>query len=139
MANSQLSEELNRLLYSLRPKPGESDLSLGEHMIMTAIRQSRHEFPEGITPSVLAERLGLSRPAITPQLNGLERKGRILREADPKDRRRILVRPSQDCGQFREGRLAKIEARLSVLNPQEQETLLALLRKLNPADAGRES
>lgn len=47
---------------------------------------------EDITPSRLAELTGLTSGAITGVLDRLERRGFVRREADPNDRRRVVVR-----------------------------------------------
>ena len=51
---------------------------------------------EEITPSRLAELTGLTSGAITGVLDRLERRGFVRREADPTDRRRVVVRVDPD-------------------------------------------
>ena len=47
----------------------------------------------GLTPGRLAELTGLTTAAVTTILDRLEHAGFVRRERDPKDRRKILVRP----------------------------------------------
>lgn len=47
--------------------------------------------PEGIEPSVIAEKLSLQRQMVTYIINGLEKKGYLSRDLHPTDKRRILL------------------------------------------------
>lgn len=58
---------------------------------------------EDVTPGRLAELMGLTTGAATGILDRLERAGYVRREADPSDRRRVLVRPDPE-------RMAELEA-----------------------------
>ena len=46
---------------------------------------------QATTPSQLGKVLQISRPAVTAQLNRLEKMGYIQRAADPRDKRRVQV------------------------------------------------
>lgn len=48
---------------------------------------------EDVTPGLLAARTGLTTGAITGVVDRIQRKGYIVRERDPADRRRIFLRP----------------------------------------------
>lgn len=48
-------------------------------------------YPRGVMPSVISDKLGLSRARITNILNSLRQKGMVELENDPNDRRRILA------------------------------------------------
>ncbi|HEY3008628.1 MAG TPA: MarR family transcriptional regulator [Micromonosporaceae bacterium] len=50
---------------------------------------------ESATPGLLAERLGLTTGSVTAMLDRLERLGYLTRSADPADRRRVIVRPTE--------------------------------------------
>jgi len=133
MHENELSEEMHRLMYTLRPKPGEGDgnLSMGEITLLIALKHNRHEHPEGLNPSKLSELLGISRPAITPLLTSLEEKGYVERAFDPEDRRQILIRALHKHGPEHDKQKGKFRAVLEVLDETEKENLLAILRKLN--------
>lgn len=47
--------------------------------------------PEGLAPSAMADRAGVTRGTITGLLDGLERDGFVRRAPDPEDRRALLV------------------------------------------------
>jgi DNA-binding MarR family transcriptional regulator len=49
----------------------------------------------GATPGYLADALGLTSGSVTVMLDRLEKLGYIERRPDPADRRRVMVRPSQ--------------------------------------------
>ena len=56
-------------------------------------------FDEGPAPAGrLAELTGLTTGAVTRMIDRLERAGYVRREPDPRDRRRVIVRPLPDRG-----------------------------------------
>lgn len=52
--------------------------------------------PDGLGPSLLADRAGVTRGTITGLLDGLEREGLVRRAPAPDDRRALLVRLTPD-------------------------------------------
>ena len=66
----------------------EHHLSMGKFMLLMLLRCSG----DGLTPSECADRAGVTRGTITGLLNGLERVHLIERLAHPSDRRRTIVR-----------------------------------------------
>ena len=67
------------------------DLSLNSFQIMTLLMRN----PEGIEPSLIAEKLGILRQALAPLLNALEKRGFITRRERNDDHRskRIVITP----------------------------------------------
>ena len=59
---------------------------------MTSMMQLARVKDEGLTPSALADKLGVTRATITGLLDGLEREGGIERAPNPQDRRSHVVR-----------------------------------------------
>ncbi|MFN8474640.1 MAG: MarR family transcriptional regulator [Anaerolineae bacterium] len=55
-----------------------------------------HRSPDGLTAGQLARLTGLTTGAITGIIDRLEKAGFARREADPHDRRRVIVRPAPD-------------------------------------------
>lgn len=49
-----------------------------------------------LTPSMLADRIGIDRMSVSRSLSALERRDRISRRADPNDGRQVLVRATAD-------------------------------------------
>ena len=57
---------------------------------------------EGLTQEELARELNVNKSSVTRQLAALEEKGYIRREADPADRRSLLVYPTDKANGLRE-------------------------------------
>lgn len=55
-----------------------------------------HMRPEGIEPAVVADYLGVPRQTMTSTLDALERRGIIERNAHPTDRRRKVIKLTQE-------------------------------------------
>jgi DNA-binding MarR family transcriptional regulator len=105
-------------------------LNRGEAEVLIKLRQAE----DGLSPGYLADRLMLSTGAMTNRLDGLERAGLILRDADPDDRRASIVRLT-DRGVDLIGsvisEIGKMEFEaLSVLSAAELKKLNDLLRKV---------
>jgi DNA-binding MarR family transcriptional regulator len=90
--------------------------------------------PYSASPSQLADMLGLTRGALSARLGPLEEAGLITRANDAADRRRVHVRLTPAGYQAFEQHASSEEqgegALLSVLTPEEKQTLADLLRKL---------
>jgi DNA-binding MarR family transcriptional regulator len=90
--------------------------------------------PYELSPSALADLLGLTRGALSARLAGLEERGLVVREVDAGDRRRVRVRLTAAGRKALDAQLdaeGNTEDRLlSALNERELRTLAALLRKL---------
>ncbi|MGW7205748.1 MarR family winged helix-turn-helix transcriptional regulator [Streptomyces sp. NPDC054837] len=103
-----------------------------QYKVLLALR--RHGPPYTASPSELADRLGLTRGALSARLAPLEEAGLIGRTHESADRRRVLVRLT-DAGYaaFEQHAAAEEEdevALLAALTAEEQRTLADLLRKL---------
>jgi DNA-binding MarR family transcriptional regulator len=90
--------------------------------------------PYAASPSQLADLLGLTRGALSARLGPLEAAGLINRATDAADRRRVHVRLTPAGYHAFEQHASSEEqgegALLSVLTPEEKQTLADLLRKL---------
>jgi DNA-binding MarR family transcriptional regulator len=90
--------------------------------------------PYAASPSQLADMLGLTRGALSARLGPLEEAGLITRTNDAADRRRVHVRLTAAGYHAFEQHASSEEKResalLSVLTPEEMQTLADLLRKL---------
>jgi DNA-binding MarR family transcriptional regulator len=102
-AHQQLHRTDMRALAALMDAPGTGD--------------------DGLSPGRLGTRLGLSSPATTALVDRLERAGHVTRERDPRDRRVVIVRITEQA--LREG---------SALYTPLQASLLRALQQLDPAD-----
>jgi len=107
-------------------------LNKGEFKVLTALRQR----PPGyaMSPGALGECFLLSSGAMTNRLDRLEEAGFVVREADPDDRRALLVRLTPaGLAKIDEAVNAEIDREVEVvsaLSVAEQKRLNALLRKL---------
>lgn len=63
------------------------DSMRGEHFVLNYV--SEHE--GNVIPSDISNEMGISSARIAAALNGLEKKGLVIRSIDPQDRRRILI------------------------------------------------
>src|SRR4051794_130749 len=77
----------HHLVLQLEEQLGKFDLTLGRWCLLVALRSSGR----AMLPSELSDDLTVTRANISNLLSGLEQAGRIQRELDPTNRRRILV------------------------------------------------
>lgn len=82
----------------------------------------------------LAEHLCVTSGAVTQFIDDLVEKKLLIREQDPKDRRSVRVRLSEDnreaFGEFKDHYIQSILPRFDKLTMEEMNTLLQLLEKI---------
>ena len=93
---------------------------------------------EPLEPSVIAERVLITRGSMTSILDTLEKRGLITRVAHPDDRRRLLVEVTKDAQAIIDELLPSLHARereviSSALSTSEQRELLRLIAKVQHA------
>ncbi len=120
------------LTQTRRTALADGSLEHGHFKILLALRRGGP--PYEASPSELAERLGLTRGALSARLAPLEEAGLIARAGEHTDRRRVRVRLTP-AGDEAFERHATSEndgeaALLAPLTPAERRTLADLLRKL---------
>lgn len=131
MFYDELLIELFRLLFWLKPKNKNNEFSLVEVMTLTVLYKNQCDSKEDMLPSKLSKELGLSRSALSPILNELERKGCIQRVLDEKDRRQIIVQLKMNPNKFMSKRKNEIIKMLTVLSDDETKQLYEYLKKMN--------
>lgn len=109
-----------------------ADLSIEDFKTLHALMVQPH--PVEATPAQLAEASHVSRAGMTSRLDRLVESGLVTREVDPRDRRRIVVRPTRAGREawdtyVHEG-MAREQHLLHALTPRELEQLNGLLRKV---------
>lgn len=110
----------------------EGDAVLWQYKTLLMLR--RQGAPYQLSPSRLADILGLTRGAVSARLSSLEDRGLVRRTHDVHDRRRVTVELTNEGHRAVEAMLGEEERReqavLSVLTPAERERLAGLLRKV---------
>lgn len=108
------------------------ELSYGDFDVLNTLR--RRNDPHGTNPGELARSALITTGAMTSRLDRLEQRGLIARQADPNDRRGVLIRLTVTGRRFAERAvravLAADEAFLAPLSGRQRETLAAALRAL---------
>lgn len=123
---AHLEQRLNRFL---------GDRGLQQNRFFTLLLLSRN--PDGLTPSALAERLGVSKPTITGLLQRMERDGLARRAPSPVSRRESIIQLTKEGERLLAGTLPEHYRRVSLvmdqLTPGDHATLTAILQKIPSA------
>ena len=110
---------------------GRYNLSQGRFLILVVMNRQPEE---RTSPSVLAEKIGVTRATMTRLIDGLERDGLIRRTPHKKDRRRQEINLSSRGRTLLEEILpdywSRIDTLMQGLNETEQQTMLTLLAKV---------
>ncbi|MGW1886624.1 MarR family winged helix-turn-helix transcriptional regulator [Streptomyces sp. NPDC001970] len=127
---ARLTEEL--LEDQLRRHEGRAIANVGDFDLLQTLRRTGP--PYGLTPGQLKQSLIVSSAGLSGRLNRLEREGWINRTTSPDDRRSSLVSLTEqgrkDFDRCIEGQVALEQKLLSVLEPEERDTVARALRKL---------
>ncbi|MGE5505539.1 MAG: MarR family winged helix-turn-helix transcriptional regulator [Actinomycetota bacterium] len=95
----------------------------------------------GLTPSALAEAMGVDRSAIVKVVDQLERRGLIAREPSPHDGRShclpLTTKGRAELARMEALVLAHEEDFTKVLTPEERQVLIGLLARLHLRNEGR--
>ncbi|MGD8416245.1 MAG: MarR family transcriptional regulator [Pseudomonadales bacterium] len=126
----QLLRVSKRLLTHFLEQFTADGISPGKYSVMTELLAAG----EPVSPSWLAERIGVRRPTITGLLDGLDRQGFVARTFDEQDRRRVSVALTAQGRRFIRGLLPGQFERMAevvrVLEPEERQRLRRILDKL---------
>jgi DNA-binding MarR family transcriptional regulator len=106
-------------------------LTRGEYDLLATLR--REGPPYRLTPKELTDSLMLTSGGMTNRIDRLEEAGLVVRQPDPRDRRGVLVALTPAGRERLDAALPAVLAiqdqLLAGLTPEEQETLVPLLRK----------
>ena len=101
----------------------------------TVLRRLFHHESGSMTPADLADKIPVTRAAMTASLDGLERIGYVARSPHPTDRRMICVSLTPKGREYLERSLPKhyqlISEVFSTLSASERAAMITLYRKLN--------
>ena len=107
-------------------------LSQGRFLTLIVMNRTPNK---AISPSVLAEKVGVKRATMTGLLDGLERKGLVERIAHPEDRRKLGIRLTNKGRQLLDemlpGYYDHIGKLMANLSEKERQSLGLLLGKVN--------
>lgn len=113
-------------------------LALWQFDVLAALRRSGP--PHQLSPTDLLQAVTLSSGAMTNRIDRLEAAGYVVREADPDDRRGVLIRLTEQgiavADRAIGPRMAQALESCGVLSEQEFDTLSNLLRVLLAAQEG---
>jgi MarR family transcriptional repressor of emrRAB len=119
------------MLAALEKILGRYGLSQGRFLTLIVLNRDPEE---EVTPSDLAERVGVTRATMTGLLDTLTKDGWIERVQHNEDRRRVVVRLTTDglkhLGRMLPGYYREISMIMEGLNEQEHETLVTVLSKV---------
>jgi DNA-binding MarR family transcriptional regulator len=111
------------------------NLKMSEYDVLTALR--RQGQPYQLTATELAHESLLSNGAMTHRIDRLEQRGFVEREADPDDRRGVLVRLTQAGRELvdkaLEARLHLADVQIAALTLEERQAVSSSLRKVMAA------
>jgi DNA-binding MarR family transcriptional regulator len=106
-------------------------MSQGKFTVLMILNR---EPEQGVNPSELAERAGVTRATMTGLLDGLEREKLISRQGDRADRRRAVVRLTPTAIEFLKGMLpdyyTSLHELMADLTEADKEQLTGLLMKI---------
>ena len=108
------------------------NISQGRFMVLMLL--DRHSHGEGVSPSEIADQLGVTRATVTGLLDGLEKETLISREMHPDDRRAFCIELTPKGREFLStmlpGHYRRIAGLMAHLNSAEQKQLVKLLSKV---------
>jgi len=128
----RMSHILNRARREDAAAFADSELSLEDYKTLHALMVQ--PFPTEATPAQLAEATNVTRAAMTSRLDRLVKAELVTREVEPRDRRRVMVRPTAAgraaWSEHIFAGMARDQRMLSALSHEELLQLNALLRKV---------
>jgi len=111
---------------------GKHGLSLGRFLTLIVLNRTPEK---AISPSTLAEKVGVKRATMTGLLDGLEQKELLKRLAHPEDRRKVSIRLTDSGQQILDEMLPDYYSRIAKLmenlTKNERQNLIFLLEKID--------
>lgn len=114
-------------------------LAVGESPVLQYLSDNQEEF----NPSTLADKLGYTRPRMTRILDALVAKGYVSRRNDDHDRRKVLVRVTEEGVEHAkrqgDGSVAAVASQLQALGGENAAELVSVLEKAYSITYDREN
>ena len=114
-------------------------LAVGESPVLQYLSDNQREF----NPSTLADKLGYTRPRMTRILDSLVAKGYVSRRNDEHDRRKVLVRVTEEgiehAKRQGDGSVAAVASQLQALGGENVAELVSVLEKAYSITYDREN
>ena len=124
----QASEEIRANIGDVIER--EYQISEGKLRVLIVL----HQNPDGIAPSVLADKTGVTRATISVMTSRMARDGLVEIESDTKDKRGKILRLSEHgrayLNQILPNHYLRISRLMGKLNREEQDEVIRLLQKL---------
>jgi DNA-binding MarR family transcriptional regulator len=134
MSGGVLMRAGSDMLTALEKILGRYGLSQGRFLTLSVLNRDPEE---EISPSDLAERVGVTRATMTGLLDTLARDGWIERVQHNEDRRRVVVRLTSEglehLGKMLPGYFREVSRLTAGLSEQEHQTLINILGKVREA------
>lgn len=129
----ELAEKLFSRLECRHPRPPRADMEAALRGEMAVLRLL-YEETYSMTAGEISRRLAMKTPRIAAVLNALEKKNLIVRQADTKDKRRVLVTITQEgrvlCREKREQAVSDMAELLFALGMEDAQHLLRITAKM---------
>jgi DNA-binding MarR family transcriptional regulator len=128
------TEVIHRFMHNFKPRPRQSDLRPSEIMVLMMISHYVEQNKSSPFPSQISKALNLSRPAITPILNQLEKMGYITRQFDPIDRRKTRIVIQQKAMEAFRTSCSMYQKQIDLLKQVMQDDFVLLLQLMEKAN-----
>ena len=132
--NKDLTREIIEALQNLYQTQRKSMklFCKGEEAILLLLHEKLTK--EIVSPRDLSEYLNVSSARIASSLNGLQEKGLVTREADKKDRRKIIVELTKEgalkAEEISELHFKQVKSMLNKLGKETSKVLLEIIKKM---------
>ena len=138
----QLALELLCAVQPREKRRPPTELEQAEHVRMGTLRYLLEHGNEA-APAQLIDFFGFSHARLTKILGELEQTGYIRRDSDPRDRRRVIVRLTEEGYAFathcREEMLSHLSRSLELLGPEDAAHLVRITRRMALMDCACDS
>jgi DNA-binding MarR family transcriptional regulator len=127
-------KRLSKLLKTSVFSSMEVSLKPSPFLVLMQLCRARKRNITGMRVSDIAEQVGMSVPGTTQILNGLAKDGLVVRETDPRDRRVVHIRLTEEGNRIMEPAISRMTERfiglVDSLGEADSEKLVRLLQRV---------